>query len=59
MIIIAHRLSALRPADRIITLEGGALIEQGAHDELLSAGGRYAALWREQMGSASGAGGAA
>jgi subfamily B ATP-binding cassette protein HlyB/CyaB len=50
VLIIAHRLSALRPCDRIITLEAGEVTENGTHDQLLAANGRYAALWREQMG---------
>ena len=50
VIIIAHRLSALRPCDRIITMEEGRVTETGTHDQLLAANGRYAALWREQMG---------
>jgi subfamily B ATP-binding cassette protein HlyB/CyaB len=48
--IIAHRLSTLRGADRIITLDQGRLIEDGTHDELLRRGGRYAALHRIQGG---------
>lgn len=49
VIIIAHRLSTLRSADRIITMENGKVIEDGSHDELLKKGGRYSALWNEQM----------
>lgn len=48
--IIAHRLSTLRHADRIITLESGRILEDGAHDELLRRGGRYATLYRMQAG---------
>ena len=48
--IIAHRLSAVRRADRIITLERGRLIEDGNHDELIRVGGRYANLHRLQAG---------
>ena len=48
--IIAHRLSAVRHADRIITFEDGQLVEQGSHDELLHAGGRYASLHALQGG---------
>jgi subfamily B ATP-binding cassette protein HlyB/CyaB len=50
--IIAHRLSAVRRANRIITLEVGRLVEQGTHDELLHAGGRYAKLYSMQAGAA-------
>jgi subfamily B ATP-binding cassette protein HlyB/CyaB len=50
--IIAHRLSAVRRANRIITLEKGRLIEQGTHDELLRSGGRYATLHAMQAGAA-------
>ena len=46
MIIIAHRLSAARRADRIVVLDGGAVVEQGTHDELVARGGAYAQLWR-------------
>jgi ATP-binding cassette, subfamily B, bacterial HlyB/CyaB len=50
VLLIAHRLSTLRSADRIVTIEKGQLVEDGAHDTLLRAGGRYAALWRLQSG---------
>lgn len=45
MIIIAHRLSTIRNADKIIVMEKGHLMERGKHDELVSAGGRYAQMW--------------
>ncbi|WP_314946301.1 type I secretion system permease/ATPase [Bradyrhizobium cosmicum] len=50
VLIIAHRLSALRMADRIITIEDGRLIEDGTHQELLNRGGRYSKLYRLQTG---------
>lgn len=50
VIIIAHRLSTLRTADRIITIEHGQIIEDGVHAGLLAANGRYAHLWRLQSG---------
>ncbi|HMF66106.1 MAG TPA: type I secretion system permease/ATPase [Phyllobacterium sp.] len=50
VLIIAHRLSALRIADRVITIERGRLIEDGSHHELIKAGGRYAKLHRIQAG---------
>ena len=50
MFIIAHRLSAVRNANRIVTLDHGRLVEQGSHDELLRVGGRYAALHALQGG---------
>ncbi len=49
-IVIAHRLSTVRNADRIFVLENGALKEQGLHDELVAGDGIYATLWRVQMG---------
>lgn len=49
VMIIAHRLSAIRMADRIITMENGAITEMGTHDTLMAAGGRYSQLWRTQM----------
>jgi ATP-binding cassette, subfamily B, bacterial HlyB/CyaB len=48
--IVAHRLSALRFADRIVTIERGWLVEDGTHDDLVNTGGRYAALYRAQVG---------
>jgi subfamily B ATP-binding cassette protein HlyB/CyaB len=48
--IVAHRLSAVRHCDRIVTLEHGRLVEEGSHDELLRIGGRYATLYRMQGG---------
>ncbi|HAT36416.1 MAG TPA: hypothetical protein DCS82_11910, partial [Rhodospirillaceae bacterium] len=54
VIIIAHRLSAVRDANRIITVEAGEIVEQGSHDELLAKGGRYAKLHALQSGTASG-----
>jgi len=50
VLIIAHRLSTVRRADRIVTLERGRLVEDGSHDELLRKGGRYATLHRLQAG---------
>ena len=44
-LLIAHRLQTARRADRIVLIEEGQVAEAGTHDELLSAGGRYAALW--------------
>ena len=49
-IVIAHRLSTVRRADRIITIERGRLVEDGTHDELIVTGGRYASLHRLQAG---------
>src|SRR6056297_706877 len=49
VITIAHRLSTVADADRIVVLENGKVVEQGAHDTLLARDGRYAALWNRQM----------
>ena len=49
-IVIAHRLSTVRNADRIFVLDRGRLSEQGRHEELVAADGIYAALWRVQTG---------
>jgi subfamily B ATP-binding cassette protein HlyB/CyaB len=48
--IIAHRLSTVRTADRIITLEAGRVVEDGSHDELIRTNGRYAKLHMLQGG---------
>ncbi|KIJ56935.1 hypothetical protein M422DRAFT_198274 [Sphaerobolus stellatus SS14] len=47
-IFIAHRLRTIVESDLIIVLRDGAVVEQGAHEELLKAGGLYAAMWQEQ-----------
>jgi len=47
-IIVAHRLSTVVHADRIVVLELGRIIESGSHDALIASGGLYAAMWREQ-----------
>jgi ATP-binding cassette subfamily B protein len=52
VVVIAHRLSTVRDADRIWVLENGTVSEAGTHDELADANGLYAALWRVQTGTA-------
>lgn len=49
-LVIAHRLSTVRHADRIVVMEQGRIVESGRHDDLLAAGGAYANLWRVQAG---------
>ncbi|WP_420033748.1 ABC transporter ATP-binding protein [Streptomyces sp. cg28] len=44
-IVVAHRLTTAARADRVLVLEGGRLVEDGPHEELVTAGGHYAALW--------------
>jgi subfamily B ATP-binding cassette protein HlyB/CyaB len=50
VLIIAHRLSAVAMADRIITIEQGRVVEDGRHDDLIRSDGRYATLYRMQAG---------
>ncbi len=50
VIIIAHRLSAVRVAHRIVAMDKGRIVEEGTHAELLLKSGRYADLWRRQVG---------
>lgn len=58
MIIIAHRLSAVRQCQRIITVEAGEITEMGNHEDLMRADGRYAQLYSKQMGMPVTGGGA-
>ncbi|MGB5557338.1 MAG: ABC transporter ATP-binding protein/permease [Paracoccaceae bacterium] len=48
VITIAHRLSTIADADQIVVLENGVIAERGRHEQLLSRGGRYAAMWLRQ-----------
>ena len=50
-LLISHRFSTVRMADRIVVLEGGRLVEEGNHSQLLAQGGRYAAMFEMQAAS--------
>jgi len=50
VIVIAHRLSTVRRADRIITVSHGRIVEDGSHDDLLRSRGHYANLYSMQSG---------
>ena len=50
MLVIAHRLSTVRRCDQIAVMEGGRLVEQGGHEQLLAANGQYATMCRYQHG---------
>ena len=56
VIAIAHRLSTIASMDRLILLEGGRIVEQGTHTELLARGGAYARAWARQSGGFAAAG---
>ena len=47
--VIAHRLSTVLAADQILVMEGGEVVEQGAHRDLVARGGLYARLYRLQF----------
>ena len=48
-LVIAHRLSTVKRADRIIVMEAGRLVEEGTHDQLLKHGGVYQRLYQLQF----------
>ncbi|KAJ57272.1 multidrug ABC transporter ATP-binding protein [Actibacterium mucosum KCTC 23349] len=50
VIAIAHRLSTIAHMDRIVVMDGGRIVEDGSHDELLAKGGLYAGFWARQSG---------
>jgi ABC-type multidrug transport system fused ATPase/permease subunit len=49
VILISHRVSTVRQADRIVVLEKGRVVEQGTHADLVALGGQYASLAQKQM----------
>lgn len=51
-LVIAHRLSTIRQADKILVIDGGAIVESGTHEELLARGQLYADLYRTQFSEA-------
>ena len=49
VLIIAHRLTTVRQADRIVVVSGGRIVEQGPHEQLLASGGTYTTLYQSQF----------
>jgi ATP-binding cassette, subfamily B, bacterial len=50
-VTIAHRLSTAEGAERVFVFDAGRLVQEGTHRELVTAGGRYAALYRSWLGN--------
>jgi ATP-binding cassette subfamily B multidrug efflux pump len=50
VIAIAHRLSTIAMMDRLVVIDGGKIVEEGTHAQLLALGGHYAKLWHRQSG---------
>ena len=49
VLVIAHRLSTVKNADKIVVINNGEIVEEGSHEELLALGKEYAALYKTQL----------
>lgn len=54
VVMVAHRMRTVQRADRVVFLDGGRIVEEGSHDELLCLGGRYADFWNVSLAPAAG-----
>ncbi|MFF9351283.1 ABC transporter ATP-binding protein [Streptomyces sp. NPDC014734] len=54
VVMVAHRMRTVRRADRVVFLDGGRIVEEGGHDELLRRGGRYARFWNISLAPMAG-----